>query len=283
MSLFFEIIYDSIQDFPYLVRVGHKYKELAKILLFQFKINLKFLFLEKFFKFKSENFFGFKIEGFDYNTIRFLFKEIFYRNEYFFECKSQKPIIFDCGANIGMATLFFKWLYPKCIVYSFEPDKKTFKLLQRNIRKNKLKNVFLFNLALSDKNGTVDFYSDSKNPGSLIMTTKNNESNDTKTRVKTISLSNFLKKEKIKKIDFIKMDIEGSEREVIEDLANNKQLDYVSKICVEYHHHLPIIESKLSYFLEIFEKNNFNYQINTRCFPVSAENRFQDILIYLYK
>jgi FkbM family methyltransferase len=283
MSLFFEIIYDSIQDFPNLIRVGHKHKNIVKILLFQLKINLKFLFLEKFFGFKSEKFFGFKVEGFNYNSIRFLFKEIFYRNEYFFKCDSQEPIIFDCGANIGMATLFFKWLYPKSIIYSFEPDKRTFKLLQRNIKQNKLKDVFLFNLALSNKNRKIGFYSDPKNPGSLVMTAKENQINSIKTMVEAISLSDFFKKKKIKKIDFLKMDIEGSEEEVIEDLANNRQLNYVSKFCIEYHHHLPMMNSSLSYFLKIFEKNNFNYQINTRCFPISAENRFQDILIYLYK
>lgn len=95
------------------------------------KIFIKFFTINKITKLKKENIFGFKIEAFDYDTIRFLFEEIFYKNEYFIKLDNRPPIIFDCGANIGMATIYFKWLYPDSIIYAFEPDKQTFKILKK--------------------------------------------------------------------------------------------------------------------------------------------------------
>jgi tRNA1(Val) A37 N6-methylase TrmN6 len=45
--------------------------------------------------------------------------------------------VFDCGANIGFATIFFKWLFPKARIYAFEPDPATYALLEKNVKTNK--------------------------------------------------------------------------------------------------------------------------------------------------
>ena len=56
---------------------------------------------------------GFEISYFDRSNLTFLYSEIFARQNYHFRAISESPVIFDCGANLGMATLYFKWLYPK--------------------------------------------------------------------------------------------------------------------------------------------------------------------------
>jgi FkbM family methyltransferase len=61
----------------------------------------------------------------------------------------------DCGANIGLATLFFKRLYPESEIHAFEPDPETFKMLRRNVEQNSLSYVYLYNVALSDQQGAV--------------------------------------------------------------------------------------------------------------------------------
>ncbi len=62
---------------------------------------------------------GFVVSHFDRGTLNYLYREIFARQPYYFRAASDSPIILDCGANVGMASLYFKWLYPKSRVTSF--------------------------------------------------------------------------------------------------------------------------------------------------------------------
>lgn len=91
------------------------------------------------------------------------------------------------------------------------------------------------------------------------------------------------KEKKIRHIDFVKMDIEGSEKEIIQDLSVNSQLKKVSKFVIEYHHKINGYTSNLGEFLQIFENGGFEYQIDTRCNPINSENKFQDVLLYIYE
>src|SRR5271170_90419 len=79
---------------------------------------------------------GFKVLYFDKPTLLFLYREIFVRGIYEFHSSNTEPVIFDCGANIGMATLFFKSHLPASQVHSFEPDPMSFQVLERNVADN---------------------------------------------------------------------------------------------------------------------------------------------------
>jgi len=277
------IIYGGLLNFTYLIKSNHSVKNKLRILFTWLRINLKFLLFAKLLKLRREKIFGYKINAFNYGAIIILFEEIFYKNVYLFNSKNKKPIIFDCGANIGFATLFFKWLYPESEIYAFEPDKRVFEILKKNILQNKLKNVHLFNSAISDKNGKIDFFIDLKNPGSFVMSTKEGRMLKDKVTVDCISLPSLIEDREIQQIDFVKMDIEGSEKEAIQDLYKNNQLKKVTKLVIEYHHKISGHKSNLSEFLQIFEKSGFEYQIDTRCAPINSEDKFQDVLLYLYK
>ncbi len=50
------------------------------------------------------------------------FEEIFEQEIYQFNPRTEKPLIIDCGANIGLATIYFKQQYKKSKVLAFEPD-----------------------------------------------------------------------------------------------------------------------------------------------------------------
>ncbi len=52
----------------------------------------------------------------------------------------------------------FKSIYPYSKIWAFEPNPNSFAMLQRNIEANKLKDVEIFNCALSDKDGVQNFY-----------------------------------------------------------------------------------------------------------------------------
>ena len=57
--------------------------------------------------------FNWKIHHLSRASLMLLYSEIFARESYRFHSKKKNPVILDCGANIGMATLYFKWLYPE--------------------------------------------------------------------------------------------------------------------------------------------------------------------------
>jgi FkbM family methyltransferase len=278
-----EIVYYGLCDFAYLLRTNHSLANKLKIVFAWLRINFKFLIFDRVFKFKHEVVLGYKINAFDYRTIRFLFQEIFYKNEYIFDLKNKKPIIFDCGANIGFATIYFKWLYPESEIYAFEPDRKTFELLKNNISANKLKGVHLFNVAVYNRNGKIDFFVDPENPGSMIMSVNPARMSQEKISADCISLASFIKDNNFGKIDFVKMDVEGSEIVAVNDLHENEQMGKIMELTVEYHHKINTAKSNFGEFLRVFEKDGFEYQIDARCMPVNLEDKFQDILLHFYR
>ena len=86
----FGIINSGLRNFVYLIKSNHNFKNKIRIIFTWLRINLKFLLFAKLFKLKKENIFGYKISFFDYSTIIFLFGEIFYKNEYYFNSKNKK-------------------------------------------------------------------------------------------------------------------------------------------------------------------------------------------------
>ena len=127
--------------------------------------------------------------------------------------------IIDLGANIGYLTLYFKKvLKVKNKILSVEPEITNFFLLKENIKLNNLENeVICKNLAISDKD--EDKYFEISNHSNLHKITDK----VTSQKVKCKKLSNLLEEENFDP-DFIKMDVEGAEIEVIKGFR-----DYLNK------------------------------------------------------
>ena len=104
-----------------------------------------------------------------------------------------------------------------------------------------------------------------------------------KITVKSLSLSSFVRSENIDSIDLVKMDIEGSETEVLCDLDKHNYLKNVERIVLEYHHNMCKQKTDLSMLLSLFEKNDFGYQIDAKCASANYKNKFQDVVLYCYK
>ena len=67
---------------------------------------------------------------------------------------SEEPTIFDIGGHKGQSINYLKELFPGAIIYSFEPDPDSFKILS----KKQSRCIKVFNLAISDKVGHASFY-----------------------------------------------------------------------------------------------------------------------------
>jgi FkbM family methyltransferase len=237
-------------------------------------------------KLTRERIFGFDLSFFDYSILVAMFEDIFIQKDYYFATKEERPLIIDCGSNMGMSLVFFKKFYPKSRIISFEPDGKTFEVLKRNVETNHLESVELNNKAVYDRSGTIDFYYDSKKPGSGLMSTmKERITNGAAEKVECVPLSGYIKGS----VDFLKIDIEGAEGIVMEEMASKDKLRLVKGMIIEYHHHVNPKEDGLSKILKMLEDTGFGYQISTflyhmRTFAkVHEKNKFEDIMVYAYK
>jgi len=230
-------------------------------------------------RFVKEKVFGFAVEGLDYNSLAFFVEEIFVRRDYEFSCQTKNPLIFDCGSNIGVALLFFKRLYPAGRVVAFEPSKQTFDMLSHNVEANQLTGVELHDAALAAAEGPAEFYESSSQPGSGWNSLRPTRLAGKPRHVNGILLSKFIREP----VDFLKMDIEGAEAEVLEELAQSGRLRQIREMVVEYHHHIDPREDTLSRMLRVLEDNGFGYQIRSMPWQASARESFQDLLIRAYQ
>lgn len=227
-----------------------------------------------------ERILGWSIAGFDYTLLVELFEEIFVHRHYLFEALSSRPLIIDCGSNIGMSVLFFKWLYPAAEILAFEPDPATFSLLQRNVSANGLSDVRLMNSAVCDLDGPVDFYVDPEHPGSLLMSMRRARLPKQRVTASGIRLSHHIHR----RVDLLKMDIEGAEELVIQDLVAQGKLTLVNELIFEYHHHIDATADGLGELLRVLEEHGFGYQLLTPYMSgFHTKGAFQDVLVHAYQ
>jgi FkbM family methyltransferase len=236
-------------------------------------------------KISEEKVLGATMKVADYSTFLGLVSEIFFHRIYSFETKSASPMILDAGSNIGMSILFFKSLYPQCRVIGFEPDPQTFELLQLNVQRNRWEKVELHNKALYSSEGEINFFTDPNRIGSGKMSTVRERFPESAgravhcRRVETVRLSTLIQE----KIDLLKMDVEGAEVSVIEELAAAGKLKFVNEMFIEYHHHLKVDEDCLSRILRPLEENGFGYQISSPSSNPWVRKSLQPMLIYAYR
>ncbi len=228
----------------------------------------------------TETFLGYQVKVLDYSAFVHLFEEVFLENQYYFEHESSSPYIIDCGSNMGMAVLYFKKLFPDCRIFAFEPNKSTYEVLKYNVGGNGLTNVEFRNNAVHNTRGTITFYHAPQDAGNVYSSIRKERlRNASSEEVETIVLSDFVKEP----VAFLKMDIEGAEGVVIEELAEKGRLGNVEQMVIEYHHHIDPGEEDLSKFLGLLETSGLGYQISGWIKPPFKKGVFQDLLIYAYK
>jgi FkbM family methyltransferase len=256
-------VYSILKNMAYIYAVGDS-KTIRLINYLKLLIKSP---LSNILKIKKEKIIGFRINFFKYSIFNSLYEEIFLKEEYFFKTIESSPIILDLGANIGMATIYFKWKYKNSQIYCIEPDPETFKILEKNIKENLLKEVHLYQKAISSEKGKISLFRPLGNKGSLAQSTFfkdisfENNANREKIIVETIKISEIIKSEKLKKIDFIKCDIEGEETNTFMDLDKEKLLSIIKEGIIEYHHEIKSTSANLSTILKILERYNFKYNL----------------------
>ena len=177
--------------------------------------------------------------------------ELFINEFYKFRPITDQPKIIDCGSYIGTSILYFKVNYPNAIVTGFEPDETNYSIVKENLENWNFQDTRVTNAAIWTNNDSISFYA----KGSMASRIEPGVDNDGNRKVVScVRLKDLLHEE----IDFLKIDIEGAEYEVLKDCAAN--LDLVKNLFVEYHGIYSEMY-KLNEILDILNRNNFSYYI----------------------
>jgi FkbM family methyltransferase len=184
----------------------------------------------------TRNGFNYRLDISDYmqHAIYFgLQNDTDFDREFLYSLIKKDDVVLDIGANIGETTLHFARLASEGKVFGFEPVPYVFDFFQNNVRLNNLQNIVLQNMALSNKEEIL-FFKDTPNKNSSGITLNKNKIDDG-AKVTATSLDAIDAKNSFKKIDLIKLDVEGFEPFVFEG-AKNCILKYKPKMYVEINH-----------------------------------------------
>jgi FkbM family methyltransferase len=146
----------------------------------------------------------------------------------------ENVVLFDIGANIGeyseMLIEYCDKLNIKYQLHLFEPQKECIEVLLSKFNNNP--NVIINNLAVSSKNGFIDFYVEAKGSYMSSIYKRDIFLSSEKIEVATVVLNDYINENCINKIHFVKIDVEGHELEVLKSAQNS--FDKIENIQFEY-------------------------------------------------
>lgn len=166
-------------------------------------------------------------------------------------------IVIDIGAHIGLFALFAAQFNKKGKIFCFEPVIENYNLLLSNLELNNTRNIHPFNIAVTNKTSLVTIYLNEDDAAhSMIIPTSRS------TQVKTTTLQKIFSDNNIERCDFLKLDCEGSEYDIINSMSN-EHFKKIKKIAMEYH----IVDNNSKLLLDLINKlNNYYYKIITKSF-----------------
>ena len=133
--------------------------------------------------------------------------------------------IVDVGAHIGMASVLFAQRYPKARIVAVEPEAANFSSLVRNV--SPYRNIFPIQAALWKEDGEVRLDRSTVHPKGAFAISEGGDQ-----RVRGLTMDTLMKEMDLNEIDFLKVDIEGAEKEVFQDCA---WIRNVRVIAIELH------------------------------------------------
>lgn len=175
-------------------------------------------------------------------------REILVRGEYEpagFEI-GERDVVVDIGAQIGVFTVRAARAARAGRVFSFEPHPDNFVLLSDNVALNDLKQVTVFNRAVAAQPGEHEFFISSFNTGGHSLYPKDGANQ--RIVVKTLALPDALQEAGVDRIDYLKIDCEGAEREILHGLPD-AWIARVRRIVMEVHDRADTTDAGLAGWL----------------------------------
>ncbi|MBI2587382.1 FkbM family methyltransferase, partial [Candidatus Amesbacteria bacterium] len=138
------------------------------------------------------------------------------------------------GAQIGVYSVLAAKKAYRGKIFSYEPYQENFALLKENVALNHLKNVRMFKMAVSGTAGKKMLYVSRSNTGAHTLFP---DSRKKGVEIITTTLEKLISDNKLAVIDLLKIDVEGSEYEIILS-ASDRTLKKIRRIIMEYHDHI---------------------------------------------
>jgi FkbM family methyltransferase len=139
--------------------------------------------------------------------------------------------VVDIGFNYGLFSITSKMKKPKKII-GFEPNPKLYKIFSENFKGD---GIQLYNYAVSNKDSKVIFYENGDSAMSTIKEDVNKEYRQDYFEVDAISINTLINAFNLDKIDYLKVDCEGSEFDIFESFPEEYLTNNVKKIALEFH------------------------------------------------
>jgi FkbM family methyltransferase len=166
-----------------------------------------------------------------------VYNQIIVKREYDWALKKIKPdtkIIIDAGANIGLFSVLFSKHLKSCNIISLEPEPGNFEILDLNIKLNNCNKVLTVKGGLWNKTQKLSPSNDFRDGREWSFRLKESEVKEENT-IEVFSLNDLIQRFEIDCIDLLKMDIEGSEFQILNEQALPELLEKVKMIAVEIH------------------------------------------------
>ncbi|MFA5136543.1 MAG: FkbM family methyltransferase [Patescibacteria group bacterium] len=155
---------------------------------------------------------------FDYSEMTYLLKKL----------KPEDTFI-DVGANIGVYTLLASSVITKGMIHAFEPYGQSQKRLLENLRLNDIANVQVVEKIVSDKTGYEYLGIEKESEINHIIYSHD----DKKIKISSITLDDYIFRNKINKISILKIDVEGAEMKVLKGGEESIRKGKIKKILLE--------------------------------------------------
>ncbi len=195
-----------------------------------------------------------RVEFVDYPALVDLYLEIFVRRHYPFTRRRERPFVIDAGANIGVASLYFATVAPDANVLAFEPNPTAYRLLAANMRRNGLEHVECLPLALAREPGPRTLRTPAPAHGGASLELEG--AGWSSVEVDAVRLSDRIAGRPA--VDFLKLDVEGSEQAILDDLYASGTIRLVGELVLEHH---PRRAGDLGRLLAGLSDHGFEYRI----------------------
>lgn len=159
-----------------------------------------------------------------------LYEEIIVNAEYEFESGREPSVVIDAGANIGLTSVYFANRYPRAKIIAIEPEASNFAMLSKNAER--YPNIVPVQAALWKDDAMVNL----SDPGSGnwgFQTEERKNGSASGSEVRGVTIDTLMREHGLDRIDILKIDIEGSEKEVFE--SGRSWIDRVDVLIVELH------------------------------------------------
>jgi FkbM family methyltransferase len=161
-----------------------------------------------------------------------VFRQIFDRGEYEFEVRRPPRVIVDAGANVGLSTIFFANKYPDARIIAVEPEARNFAMLANNVAP--YANVTPVEAAVWSENTDIDLFDPGIGSwGFLTRRRTDVVAGRWCQKVRGFTIDRLLDDFGLAHVDVLKLDIEGAEREVLND--STAWIGRVDAIIAELH------------------------------------------------